>query len=79
MTRLRGEDALTAKIAAAARRHLAKRPRAGKIRLRVGIGDDAAVLDVPGGRYAVTTDTLVEGIDFLRGERASAIGRRAAA
>jgi thiamine-monophosphate kinase len=78
MTRLRGEDALTAKIAAAARRRPAT-SRAAKVRLRVGIGDDAAVLDVPRGRYAVTTDTLVEGIDFLRGERASAIGRRAAA
>ena len=78
MTRLRGEDAMTARIAAAARR-TTPRPRAGKVHLRVGVGDDAAVIDVARGRYAITTDTLVEGIDFLRGERPSAIGRRAAA
>ena len=82
MTRLRGEDALTARIAAAARRAAASAPRAlppRKIRLRVGIGDDAAVIDVPRGRYVVTTDTLVEDVDFLRGERPAGIGRRAAA
>ncbi|HWC65263.1 MAG TPA: thiamine-phosphate kinase [Thermoanaerobaculia bacterium] len=91
MSRLRGEDALTAKIAAAARRSSFALPSAGGsesagrrrrrdgIALRVGIGDDAAVLDVPEGRYVATTDTLVEGIDFLRGEIPRLIGRRAAA
>jgi len=70
MTSRRGEDALTAKIAAAAR------PGKG---VRVGIGDDAAVIDLPRGRYVVTTDTLVESVDFLRGEGPFWIGRRAAA
>ncbi|HKB69468.1 MAG TPA: thiamine-phosphate kinase [Thermoanaerobaculia bacterium] len=81
MTRLRGEDALTAKIAAAARRGTPRGGRLprGRIVRRVGIGDDAAVLDVPRGRYVATTDTLVEGIDFLRRELPRAVGRRAAA
>lgn len=78
MSPLRGEDALTARLAAAARR-LAPRRREKGIRLAVGIGDDAAVIDAARGRYAITTDTLVEEIDFLRGERPRAIGRRAAA
>lgn len=32
--------------------------------LSVGIGDDAAVLQHPGGRLVVTTDLLVEGVHF---------------
>ena len=32
----------------------------------LGPGDDAAVLAVPGGHVAVTTDTLIEGPDFRR-------------
>ncbi|MGH9440670.1 MAG: thiamine-phosphate kinase [Thermoanaerobaculia bacterium] len=65
----RGEDLFTARLSAAAR------PGRG---LRVGIGDDGAVVDLPRGRYVVTTDTLVEGIDFLARENAEWIGRRAA-
>ncbi len=37
---------------------------AGDHGLCVGIGDDAAVLDHPGGRLVVTTDLLVEGVHF---------------
>jgi thiamine-monophosphate kinase len=65
----RGEDAFTARLAAAVR------PRRG---VRVGIGDDAAVVDLPEGRYVVTTDTLVERVDFLSREVPEWIGRRAA-
>jgi thiamine-monophosphate kinase len=78
MSRRRGEDALTAKIAAAARRLAPRRTNKGT-RLVVGIGDDAAVVDVERGRYVFTTDTLVEEIDFLRAESPETIGRRAAA
>jgi thiamine-monophosphate kinase len=79
MRRDRGEDALTAKIAAAARRRsfsAASRHGAG---VRVGIGDDAAVVDLGPRRCVLTTDTLVEGIDFFPGELPYWIGRRAAA
>jgi thiamine-monophosphate kinase len=48
-------------------------------RLRVGIGDDAAVVDVEAGPLVVTTDLLVEGVDFLPGEDPERLGRRAAA
>ena len=48
-------------------------------RLRVGIGDDAAVVAVEGGLLVVTTDLIVEGVDFLPGEDPERIGRRAAA
>jgi thiamine-monophosphate kinase len=47
--------------------------------VKTGIGDDAAVIDLPRGRYVVTTDTLVERIDFLPDELPFWIGRRAAA
>jgi thiamine-monophosphate kinase len=77
MSPRRGEDALTAKISAAARR-LAPR-RAKGTRLVVGIGDDAAVVDIARGRYVFTTDTLVETIDFLPADRPETVGRRAAA
>lgn len=70
MNRDRGENALTARIAAATRRGRG---------VRLGIGDDAAVVDLPRGRYVLTTDTLVEEIDFLPGELPFWIGRRAAA
>jgi thiamine-monophosphate kinase len=44
----------------------------------VGIGDDACVL--PAGRYAVTTDTLVEGADFeLAWAPPEAVGHKALA
>jgi thiamine-monophosphate kinase len=42
-------------------------------------GDDAAVIARPAGPLAVTTDLLVEGVDFLRGEDPERLGRRAAA
>jgi thiamine-monophosphate kinase len=77
MTPARGEDRLTARIAAAARPGWRLRAAAGAV--RVGIGDDAAVVDLPRGRYVLTTDTLVEGVDFFPGELPFWIGRRAAA
>ncbi|MGD8930541.1 MAG: thiamine-phosphate kinase [Lysobacterales bacterium] len=46
----------------------------------VGIGDDAAVVDVPEGRQLVVcTDTLVEGVHFLSGTPAGAVGHKALA
>jgi thiamine-monophosphate kinase len=78
MSPLRGEDALTARISAAARR-LVPRPAKKATRLVLGIGDDAAVVDLERGRYVFTTDTLVEEIDFLRNDRPESVGRRAAA
>ncbi len=65
----RGENAFTEKLTNAVR------PRRG---VRVGIGDDAAVVDLPRGRYVITTDTLVERVDFLSREAPEWIGRRAA-
>jgi thiamine-monophosphate kinase len=48
--------------------------------LAVGIGDDAAVLDVPaGGRIVVTTDSVVEGVHFAEGTRPALVGRKAVA
>ncbi|MEO7917143.1 MAG: thiamine-phosphate kinase [Dokdonella sp.] len=41
----------------------------------VGIGDDAAVLTLPAGhQLVVSTDTLIDGVHFPRGTRASDIG-----
>lgn len=76
MTRARGEEALTARLAARARRET-RAP--GGARLRLGIGDDAAVVDLPRGRWVLTADTLVESVDFPRRELPFWIGRRAAA
>jgi thiamine-monophosphate kinase len=45
--------------------------------LLVGPGDDAAVVLSHAGPLVATTDTLVEGIDFLAGEDPARIGRRA--
>ena len=45
--------------------------------VQLGIGDDAAVLRATNRETAVTTDSLVEGVDFLPGEDPFAIGRRA--
>jgi thiamine-monophosphate kinase len=47
--------------------------------VRIGIGDDAAVLTAAKGDTAATTDVLVEGVDFLPGEDPETIGRRAVA
>ena len=48
----------------------------GTGRLLVGPGDDAAVIGAEAGPLVATTDTLVEGIDFLPGEDAARLGRR---
>jgi thiamine-monophosphate kinase len=46
----------------------------------VGIGDDAAILDIPPGHeLVVCTDTLVEGIHFPRDTQPEAIGHKALA
>ena len=46
----------------------------------LGIGDDAAVLDVPDGQQlVVTTDTLVEGIHFLPGTAPRDLGHKSLA
>ncbi len=48
--------------------------------LRLGIGDDAAVIDPPAGRQLVSTiDTLVEGRHFPVGTEAGSIGWKALA
>ncbi|MEI7036484.1 thiamine-phosphate kinase [Fulvimonas yonginensis] len=48
--------------------------------VRLGIGDDAAVLAVPAGQeLAVAIDTLVEGVHFPRGTAPAAIGWKALA
>jgi thiamine-monophosphate kinase len=47
--------------------------------VRVGPGDDAAVVETTAGLSAITTDMLVEGVDFLPGEPPEAVGRRAMA
>lgn len=48
-------------------------------RVRVGPGDDAAVVAPSRLPAVVTTDLLVEGVDFLTGERPDVVGRRALA
>ncbi len=48
-------------------------------RVTVGPGDDAAVVRVEGGDLVVTTDLVVEGVDFLPETDPEAIGRRALA
>ncbi len=47
--------------------------------LRVGIGDDAALLDVPGGALLVTTDSVVEGVHCADASRPALIARKAVA
>ncbi len=46
-------------------------------RVLVGPGDDAAVISTGGGNLVVTTDMIVEAVDFLPGEEPERIGRRA--
>lgn len=48
-------------------------------RVAVGPGDDAAVVRVEGGDLVITTDLVVEGVDFLPETDPEAIGRRALA
>ena len=36
--------------------------------VRVGPGDDCAVIDSPAGPLLVTTDVLTDGVDFLLAE-----------
>src|SRR5437762_1618110 len=45
--------------------------------LLLGPGDDAAVIDRAAGPLVASTDTLVEGVDFLPGEDPKRLGRRA--
>lgn len=53
---------------------------AARADVRLGIGDDAAVLAVPRGfELALTTDVQVEGVHFLKAAPAAAIGYRALA
>jgi thiamine-monophosphate kinase len=59
------------------RRLLAEIPKSP--RLLIGPGDDAAVVAGSAGPRAVTTDTLVEGVDFLPSLAPEALGRRAMA
>jgi thiamine-monophosphate kinase len=68
------EDALIEKI-----RALAGRSQSPPLNLRIGPGDDAAVIARAAGLLAATTDLLVEGVDFLPGEEPERLGRRAAA
>ncbi len=48
-------------------------------RVLLGPGDDAALVRSSGGELAVTTDMLVEGVDFLPDEDPHRLGRRALA
>ncbi|HTO87392.1 MAG TPA: thiamine-phosphate kinase [Thermoanaerobaculia bacterium] len=48
-------------------------------RVVLGPGDDAAVVAVETGLWVVTTDMVVEAIDFLPGDTPEAVGRRAMA
>lgn len=53
---------------------------AARADVRIGIGDDAAVVTVPRGReLALTTDVQVEGVHFLRTASPRALGYRALA
>jgi len=54
--------------------------RNGDDRIRIGIGDDAAVLEFPPGYELVaTTDTLNEGVHFLAGTSARVLGHKSLA
>ncbi|HEY6049753.1 MAG TPA: thiamine-phosphate kinase, partial [Thermoanaerobaculia bacterium] len=45
--------------------------------VRIGPGDDAAVVAASGREMVATTDLLVEGVDFLPGSDLELLGRRA--
>ena len=45
----------------------------------LGIGDDAAIIDISGERVAVSTDTLVEGTHFAVDSDANCLGHKALA
>jgi thiamine-monophosphate kinase len=66
---MRGEDSLIAQLISAF---------GGTGRAEVGIGDDAAVLATP-GRLVVTTDLLIEGVDFTRAIPLEAVGAKSLA
>ncbi len=52
----------------------------GLPQVRVGIGDDAAVIDPPQGQLIACTDQIVDGVDFLSAEHALAdVGYKAMA
>ena len=67
---MRGEDRFVEKLRALL-------PRSERV--RIGPGDDAAVLSSSGADLVLTTDLLVEGVDFLPDEDPETIGRRALA
>ena len=53
------------------------RPEDRKPWVKVGIGDDGAVLEVtPGKQSVVVMDTLVSGIHFLDSQPADSVGHR---
>ncbi len=61
-------------------RPLGSAPRRGPRGVVLGVGDDAALLDVPAGQWLVAAlDTLVEGTHFLPGCDPLSIGHRALA
>lgn len=61
-------------------RPLGHAPRRGPGGVVLGVGDDAALLDVPAGQWLVAAlDTLVEGTHFLPGCDPRSIGHRALA
>lgn len=48
--------------------------------VRIGVGDDAALLDLPSGQLVTTADLLIDGVHFLTAEHApERIGRKALA
>lgn len=64
-------------LIASLRRRIAAEPASGE-RLRVGLGDDAAILRRFSGNLAVTTDLLSDGVDFIVGKTPpELIGRKA--
>lgn len=59
---------------------IARRTTVARDDVRLGIGDDAAVLAVPpGAELAVAVDTMVEGVHFLPGQAPADLGWKALA